>query len=209
MGENRITDLRRLLTTPGWRRSLLLRRAAALVLMLLAGFSALRSAGATDPQVVVFTRAVAAGEAVSAGDVALRPVPAGLSPGSAYPDPALAEGRVVVSAVEPGEIATPARFVGAEVAAALVGGEGEAPNMVPLKLAEPEIIPLLHHGDTVSVVTHTGEVIAEEGRIVLADVDGTVLLALPRSSARVVAAASLNTPLAVVLTGQRATGAAG
>ena len=67
MGENRITDLRRLLTTPGWRRSLLLRRSAALILVLVAGFSALRSAGAADPQVTVFTRAVAAGEAVAAG----------------------------------------------------------------------------------------------------------------------------------------------
>ena len=152
---------------------------------------------------------MAAGEAVAAGDVALRPVPANLSPDTAFPDPALVEGRVVVSAVEAGEIATTSRFVGAEVTAALVGDREGTPNMVPLKLADPEIIPLLHHGDTVSVVAHTGEVIAEEGRIVLADADGTVLLALPGELAQVVAAASLSTPLAVVITGKRATGPAG
>lgn len=213
------------MTTPGWRRSLLLRRAAALVLLAAAVVTALRSAGVEDPQVVVFVRDVAAGRAVTADDVELRAVPPEFVPAGALTSAEEVGGRVVVAAAGVGEVATDSRFLGATLTAELVSGSpvqrpDEPANMVPLKLAEPEILPLLHHGDTVTIVTHAGEtgepeVVAAGGRVILASMEeetagsgapGTVLVALPESDARAVAAAALSTPLAVVLTGERATG---
>ena len=83
--------------------------------------------------------------------------------------------------------------------------------MVPLTLAEPSVIPLLQHGDTISVITQdqeTGhpETITAGGKVILAGESdpSTILIALPKSSAEKVAARSLNTPLAVILTGDRA-----
>ncbi len=213
------------MTTPGWRRSLLLRRTAALVLLAAAAVTALRSAGTEAPQVVVFVRDVAAGRTVSTDDVELRAVPPEFIPAGALTSAEEVDGRVVVAAAGAGEVATVSRFLGATLTAELVSAStaqrsGEPANMVPLKLAEPEILPLLHHGDTVTIVTHAGEtgepeVVAAGGRVVLATMEdetsgsgapGTVLVALPESDARAVAAAALSTPLAVVLTGERATG---
>ena len=112
----------------------------------------------------------------------------------------------------------------------MVGGsEAAAARMIPVKLAEPDIIPHLHHGDTVDVVTAvdaasspsdvgegeaptapTARVIATGGRVVsTSSAEGeasssTVLLALPHDHANDVAAASLSQPLTVVIVGDRA-----
>lgn len=220
MEVDRITRLRRTLTTPGWRRNLLLRRTLALVLLAAAGTAALRSALASDPGVVVFARDLTAGQAVTTGDVEVRPVPPDLIPAGALTSPSELEGRVVVAAAAAGEVATESRFIGAAVTAQLLGETGEPTTMVPLKLAEPELLPLLHHGDTVTIVTHVPDsaepqVVAAGARVVLAagEADGTgsgsagtVLVALPETEARAVAATALGAPLAVVLTGARATG---
>ena len=79
--------------------------------------------------------------------------------------------------------------------------------MVPVKLADPDIIPMLHHGTRVSVVTAgdgTPQTVAESGTVVIAGAPGeedssSVLLLLRHSDAATVAAASLSSPLAVVL----------
>ena len=76
-------------------------------------------------------------------------------------------GTVAVSAAQPGEVVTSARFISSELTATLVHGKNsdeitgeksgepglESVHMVPISLADPEIIPLLNHGDTVSVIT--------------------------------------------------------
>lgn len=193
------------LRTPGWRRSVLLRRALAAVLLLAALALTLRDAGSSDPRVLVFSRAVPAGEVVSRDDVHPVAVPPHLLPASALRDPGEVEGRVIAAAAEAGEVATMSRFVGTDMSGSFVGN---ITTMVPVRLAEPEILPLLHHGDVVDVVTNgperTGtEVIATGGRVILADTrqsPGTLLVGLPEEDAHRVAAASLGTPLAVVLT---------
>ena len=97
------------------------------------------------------------------------------------------------------------------------------PTLVPIKLADPTLAHLLNHGDTVTVVTHDDSApepitIAAGGRVVLSTLQqksggfaasssrepGTILIALPETPAKRVAAASLTSPLAVVLTGERA-----
>lgn len=196
-----MNQLRNILTTPGWRRTVLLRRCLAFLLLITALLLALRQAGATEARALVFARAVPAGETLSAEHVTSVPVPEHLLPVSALTDPAEIEGQVLATSVEEGEVATAHRLVGPELAASFG-------TFIPVRPAEPEVIGLLHHGDTVSIVAHGGdtggpEVIATGGRVVLADsreAPGTLLVGFPEEDARAVAAATLATPLAVVLT---------
>lgn len=212
-------DLKTTLTTPGWHRSLLIRRGISGFLLILALVLFIRSLFTTDPHVVVFVTDIPAGATISSADVELRAIPPGLVPTTALLDPAEAEGRIAASTISAGEIVTTPRFVGNELIAAFVSKDtesfpGEALNMVPLRLADPSIIPLLHHGDTISVVSHDPEsglprTIAADGRVVLAGESGTpdsdtLLIALPEATAAIVAASSISSPLAVVLTGDRA-----
>lgn len=193
------------LSTPGWRRTVLVRRTLASALLVAAVFLAFRQAVAEDPPAVVFAREIAAGETLSRDDVVAVPVPEHLMPVSAFTDPSEVEGMVIVASAEEGEVATSRRFIGPDLSAAFVG---DVTTFLPLRPAEPEIIPLLHHGDTISIVTHHGDagepqVIATGGRVILADAresTGTLLIGLGEEDARAVAAASLTAPLAVVLT---------
>lgn len=211
MSPSPLPSLRRTLTTPGWRRSLLLRRVAAALLVLLALALTVREATGQDPSAVVFARDVPAGAAVTADDVSSVRVPPHLLPADALTDPGEVEGRVVTAAAQSGEIATKHRFIEIGPAGTDVSG---ITHLVPVRLAEPEVIPLLHHGDTVDVVTHAPdsglpETIAAGAKVILAsaqDTPGTLLVALPADDARAVAAASLGSPLAVVITGDRASG---
>ncbi|WP_080795946.1 SAF domain-containing protein [Corynebacterium pacaense] len=213
-------ELRRKLVTPGWHRSLLLRRAVAALLLLAAGALLLRSFLSTDPSAVVFIRDVNAGDVIRETDVELRRVPAEFAPAGALGDTGEAVGKVAASSLGAGEVATPRRFIGEDLTASFVAnitGDNSADpqTMVPLRLSDPSTIPLLHHGDTVSVVSlepdsggsHT---IAAGGRVILGAAEGTesVLVLLPESLALTVAAASLNAPLTVVLTGDRVRGPA-
>lgn len=192
------------LRTPGWRRSVLLRRALALVLLLAALTLALRDAGSTEPRALVFTRPIPPGEAVSRDDVRLVRVPGHLLPESVVQDPSDVEGRVVAAGTEAGELVMTSRFVGNELSENAVGN---ITTLVPLRLAEPEILPLLHHGDTINVITSGSDradtdIIATGGRVILSDFresPGTLLVGLSEEDAHRVAAASLDTPLAVVL----------
>lgn len=203
----------RTLRTPGWRRSLLLRRLAALVLLLLAAVSALHNARDTGPHALVVARDIAAGESVTASDFVIAGVPTHLLPEGALSDSSELEGRVAATTLQVGMVPTDLNFIGHALLAELVPEPaGEPVNLVPLKLAEPEIIPLLRHGDTVTVISHRAEatepeVVATGARVVLAEEGegrdpATVLIALPESAARQVAATALYSPLAVVLTGE-------
>lgn len=230
------------LRTPGHRRTVLLRRGLAGVLVCAAAILAVQSR-TSDPEVVVFLRPVAAGSMITIDDVGLREQPAEFTPAGAFAAPEDVMGTVAVSAAEPGEVVTPSRFISSELTAALVHSDNaaeaagdhsseklEAAHMVPISLADPEIIPLLNHGDTVSVISEGNDdephapdsadvapapdstVIAEGARVIMAREAtsagnrATVMLALPSSAAQRVAVASLTTPLTVVLTGERATG---
>lgn len=204
-----MVPIREVLLTPGWRRSLLLRRTLAAALLVAALVVSILEVTHRDPPAVVFVRDVEAGTALSLDDVAVANVPAHLLPRTALVNVADAAGQVVVAAAEAGEVATTAKFVDVAFSGSPVG---EITNIVPVRLAEPEIVPLLRHGDTVTIVTHRGDeltpdIVSAGGRVLLATTNATpntLLIALPHDAARAVAAASLSTPLAVVLTGDRA-----
>ena len=209
------------LRTPGHRRGVLVRRAIAVALLIAALASAL-SAAKELPRVPVFSRDLPAGAELALADVDLARLPASSIPDSTLTEkPEELSGRVITAAANKGEVITGARLLGEDLVSSLVGGTGaEAGRMIPVKLAEPDIIPHLHHGDTVDVVTAveagaaaatpTARVIASGGRVVSTSSpegeasSSTVLLALPQAHANDVAAASLSQPLTVVIVGDRA-----
>lgn len=203
------------LRSPGYRRTLAVRRFTAFLLVLAAIVSAFAGRAANDPVVLVFARDVRPGETLTPDDIDVRRLPETVIPDKALDTVDTAEGQVVASHAGAGEVVTSTRLLGPDLVAALAGGgDGAGFTMVPVKLAEPDIIPMLHHGDTVSVVTVDTQAptakprtIATGGTVVLAgaqDEGGSpgsgVLLLLRDDDAVSVAAASLSSPLAVVLT---------
>lgn len=199
----RTASFRHLLTTAGYRRSVFLRRTLAFALLLFAvGYTALQATHA-DPQVLTFARDVAPGSTLSAEDLALRRLPAEALPATAVTEAALAEGQILAAAASAGEVVTTTRLVGPDLAAALTAGAppGEAFSMVPVPLAEPDVLPLLHHGADVDVVGQGPRLVAAGGKVVTSGEEGTVLVLLRRSEAAAVAAASLAEPLTLVLSG--------
>lgn len=209
-------DLKKTLTTPSWHRTLVLRRIIASILLGIAALMFVHSLIKQDPQVVVVLQDIAAGSKVEATDIGLREIPSTHLPKNAFTTEDDVIGLVAASTLSSGEIATKPRFVGTELINSVVSNVtedslSEEINMVPLTLAEPSVIPLLQHGDTISVVSQDSdsglpETIAAGGKVILAGGDdpSTILIALPKTIAENVAARSLNTPLAVVLTGDRA-----
>ena len=230
MPTSRMPRLVSTLRTPGHRRGVVVRRAIAVALLIAALASAL-SAAKELPRVPVFSRDLPAGAELALADVDLARLPSSSIPDSAVAaKPEELTGRVITAAAGRGEVITDARLLGEDLVSSLVGGsEAAAARMIPVKLAEPDIIPHLHHGDTVDVVTAvdaasspsdvgegeaptapTARVIATGGRVVsTSSAEGeasssTVLLALPHDHANDVAAASLSQPLTVVIVGDRA-----
>lgn len=216
------------LRTPGHRRGVLMRRIIAVALLIAALVSAL-SAAKELPRVPVFSRDLPAGAELALSDVELARLPASSIPESAVAkEPEELSGRVITAAASKGEVITDTRLLGEDLVSSLVDPSGgKAARMIPVKLAEPDIIPHLHHGDTVDVVTAVGapssaahpgaaedapaaHVIASGGRVVSTSTSegeassSTVLLALPNNHANDVAAASLSQPLTVVIVGDRA-----
>lgn len=208
------------LSTPGYRRSVLMRRLVAGLLIICAVLLALSGRAAKDPQVVVFARDVAPGTVLSADDVELRSLPSNMVPTNAVTDHAKAEGQVIAAAASAGEVLTTTRITGPDLVSSIAharGADASSFTLVPVKLAEPDIIPMLHHGDEVSVVTTGGDsadaadtavaaarTIATGGTVITAgsgEAQTGVLLLLRNEDAVNVAASSLTLPLTVVLTG--------
>lgn len=191
------------LTLPGHHRSTLMRRACAGMLIVAAGISLLIDVAGSDPQVTTFARDVHAGVKLTEDDLTQTRVPAHIVPESAVTSPELAVGQIVAAGASAGEVITTTRLVGPDLVSELVKEEpeGEPFTMVPLPLAEPDILPMLHHGARVDVVGQGPAVIAEGGRIITVGEEGTILVLLRQSQAAAVAAASLHDPLTVVLSG--------
>jgi Flp pilus assembly protein CpaB len=204
------------LRTPGWRRALLVRRAAALLLALLALALALRppDAAARNP-VVVAARDLSSGSALTPADLTLTTWPGELVPVGAVSAAADAEGRVLAGAARAGEPITDVRLAGPGATGRLAGRPGDA--AVPVRLADPEVARLLGPGSRVDVVTPAPDgdrpvVLAADAAVltvVAAEPDGPagpgssrgrlVLVALPRADAARVAAAALSEQVAVTL----------
>lgn len=189
------------LRTPGYRRAVLIRRAAAVILVAAALTHVLIDASRSDPPILTFARDVAPGAVLTSDDLELRRLPGEAVPDGALDDAALAEGQLLAAAASRGEVVTATRLVGPDLAAALTADAPpeESFSMVPVPLAEPDILPLLHHGAVVDVVGQGPRVVAAGGRVVTSGDGDAVLVLLREGEAAAVAAASLSEPLTLVL----------
>jgi pilus assembly protein CpaB len=197
----------------GWRRTVLLRRTVAGLLAALALVLTLIPEEDPGTAVVVASRDLASGTALTAADVAVAAWPAPLVPTGALRTPQEAGGRVLAGAARAGEPLTDVRLTGRESAARLTGRPDDA--AVPVRLPDPDVAGLLGPGSRVDVVT-PGQ---DDGRPVVLAADAAVLtvlagepdrpgqaargrlvlVALPRSEAARVAAATLSEQVAVTL----------
>lgn len=195
----------------GFGRTLLLRRAAAAVLVGLAAVLALTSGAATGVPVAVAARDLPPGTVLGAAEVTLRELPAQALPDGAAQAPGAVLGRTLAAPVRRGEPLTDVRLAGPDLIRAV--STDPAAVSVPLRLADPDIATLLHPGVVVDVVT-VGErqdepVVLARGARVLAVLDaGTrtgardgrlVLVALDAVAATRVAAASISQTLTVTV----------
>lgn len=197
----------------GFGRTLLLRRAAAAVLVGLAAVLALTPGRgpSTDNTVVVAARDLTPGTVLEASEVALRALPAQLVPDGTARTPTAVLGRTLAAPVRRGEPLTDVRLTGSELARTVTPNPDTV--SVPLRLADPAVAALLHPGATVDVVT-IGErrdepVVLARGARVLAVLEAgnrtgehegrLVLVALDPVAATRVAAASISQTLTVTV----------
>ncbi|WJZ02090.1 SAF domain-containing protein [Corynebacterium freiburgense] len=211
------------LVTPGWRRARDIRRILAFVLLIAAFALTIHSVTDSNSKVLIATQDIPAGTEITAENLSIESVPEILKPEGAFQSSDEIVGRIVVTTIRKKEVITPSRILGSELTSELVSSntmtsENDPPTMVPVVVADSTIIPLLHHGDTVNIVSQgqgdtEPKVIAAGGRVVSPGISSkgetqknntTILIALPQSAAHSVAGASLNSPLTVVITGPRA-----
>lgn len=223
-----IERVRATFAVPGYKRMVATRRLAAVILVLIAVVGALPGRAHDHPRVAVATKELEAGHVLEPHDVELRAVPEDFVPDNANDSVDELVGQVLAAPLSAGEVVTRNRVVGPDLVDALLGeNTPEKKNrahysLVPVKLAEPDVIPMLHQGDVVSVVTvgtesSHGRVVAAHARVVMAGSalpaasgaqspasagqmsQSSILLLLPSAEATAVAAASLNSPLSVVM----------
>ncbi|MDU0478175.1 SAF domain-containing protein [Staphylococcus chromogenes] len=201
-------------TTPHWKRTQLARKLLALSLCALAAALAWRDSLTKPPQVVVVKHAIAAGDSIKPEDLALADASSASRAEDALRSLADAEGKTSATALRPGDILTQRSFLGEDLSRALATAPGEEPlALVPVKLADPATAALIRPGARVSVIKSPtdapgaqAEVLATGARVIFTvEKDkgklgaGTVLLALPASTGHAVAAASLVSPLTVIM----------
>lgn len=134
-----------ILKTPSWQRTLLLRRLGACLLVVLAGVAALRQARPSGESLVVISQRVTPGTTLSDDALELKLIPEDLAPDSAFRSREEAAGLMVATTLEPGEILTSHKVVAPSQ-------QEPGHDLVPLTLANPDIIPVLRHGDIVSII---------------------------------------------------------
>lgn len=168
-------------------RILVLRRAVAAVLAVLAAVLALlpqhRPPAPVLATVVVAARDLAPGIVVARNDVVVRTVPAQIVPGQALHAPAQAVGHVLSGAARRGETLTDVRLVDSVLTGnGLAGGgppesgqPGKTPQVaVPIRLADSGVAELLYPGQRVDVIAgntspgnaDTAQVLAERATVI-------------------------------------------
>jgi pilus assembly protein CpaB len=197
----------------GFGRAVLLRRAIAAVLVVLAAVLALipGRASSADEDVVVAARDLAAGTVLGASQVTLRGLPEQVIPDGAARVPAAVLNRTLAAPVRRGEPLTNVRLTGSDLTRAISTNQDTV--SVPLRLADPGVAALLRPGATVDVVT-VGErqdepvVLARAARVLAVleagarggEHDGRlVVVALDPVAATRVAAASISQTLTVTV----------
>lgn len=186
-----------------WTHTVRARRIAAGGLVVLAGIAAIRS----DPDgkhvdVVVTTRDVGPGTALTADDVSVERRPAETVPDGTPADLTTVLGARLAGAARRGEVLTDVRLLGKRLTEATAGPDA---RIVPVHPADSALIDLVRPGDVVDVVAASQadpqsvpRIVATGGIVVLvsdrqnsAADSRVVLVALPATAANAVAGAAL------------------
>lgn len=197
---------------PGWVRSVMVRRAAAVGLVLLAvGLGIVGHADQTARTVLVAAHDLRPGQMLQADDMSPREMPGGLVPGGAIRLSADAVGRTVVARVGAGEIITDTRLLTPRLPFQLT--DDPDARLVPVRPADDAVTSLLREGDVVDVLTPEEDVLARAAVVALTAGDGAasggltagprttqpILLAMDETAAHRVAAVGLDSALAIVV----------
>ncbi|MDJ0455075.1 SAF domain-containing protein [Gordonia amicalis] len=196
---------------PGWTRSLAVRRLVAVALIVAAAGVAVVGARADGEfEVLVAAHDLIPGQMVDAGDLTPRLVMGSTVPAGAISDAALATGRTVTGRVRTGEILTDTRLLSSRLPAELTGVDDA--RLVPVRLSDEAVTSLLRPGDVVDVLTDSADVLARRAVVAMHTGQSSsggiasgrnsvapVLLAMDAAAAHRVAAAGLESSLAVVL----------
>lgn len=198
---------------PDWTRTVLVRRAAATGLVVLAGVAALRSNPHGDrAEVVVADRDLGPGSALTAEDVRVEKRLVATVPDGSQADPGVVVGSTLASPARRGEVLTDVRLLGPRLAEATAGPDA---RIVPLHLADSALIDLVRPGDVVDVLAApaadsqaNARVVATDAIVVLvsakqkvhaASNDRVVLVALPARAANAAAGAALTQTVTLTL----------
>jgi Flp pilus assembly protein CpaB len=191
---------------PDWSRTVLARRIAAAVLVVLAGIAALRSNPDGDQaQVVVVARDLHPGAALTTDDVRLENRLAATVPDGSQTNLDVVVGATLAGPARRGEVLTDLRLLGSRLAESIAGRDA---RIVPLHPADAALADLLRPGDVVDVVAapanadtdaHTNpRIVVTDAVVVLVSArqktqadDRVVLVAVPASAATAVAGAAL------------------
>ncbi|MFE3223411.1 SAF domain-containing protein [Nocardia sp. NPDC059228] len=196
-----------------WADAVLLRRAGAVALLVLAGFLAVRAdPAAGHTPVLVAARDLPPGQVLGDGDVRVAARETATLPTGAVREAARLRGATLAGALAAGEIVTEVRVVGPRLAA--VAAQSADARIVPIRLADNAVAEILRAGDRVDVVAgedsggggRPARLLAADAAVVLVSgtenprgrTDRIVLVALDSRRAAAVAAASLRTALTVV-----------
>lgn len=205
-----------MLLRPDWTRTVLARRVAAGALVVLAAVAALRSNPDADrADVVVATRDLTPGAALSPDDVHLEKRLATTLPDGSQADLAAVVGSTLAGAARRGEVLTDVRLLNSRLAEATAG---PGARIVPLHLADSALIDLVRVGEVVDVLAApaagpdtkppVSKVVATDAVVVLvsakqkvqaADTDRVVLVALPARVANTVAGSVLGQQVTLTL----------
>ena len=187
---------------PDFARTVVARRVAAGLLVVLAAASALRPDPAgTYVGVLVAASDLRPGATVNADDVRLQKRSAATLPDGALTNPDDLVGSTPAGAVRRGEILTDARVLGSRLTGLSAGPDA---RVVPLHLADAAVLDVIRPGDVVDVLGAPAadagarpRMLAVAAVVVLVsaatghDDDRVVLVALPAAAATAVAGASL------------------
>ena len=159
---------------PDWSRTLAARRIVAGALVILAAVVALRS----DPQgdrteIVVATRDLPSGVALTADDVRLENRTAATVPDGSQSDVGAVIGATLAGPARRGEVLTDVRVLGPRLAESVAGPDA---RIVPLPLADSALLDLVRPGDVVDVLAAGAEGIDTDARPHLVATDAVVVL---------------------------------
>lgn len=189
---------------PDWTRTVAARRALAGALVLLAAAAAWRDDPRADKvEVVVATRDLSPGTALTAGDIRLETLSATMIPDGAERSVGTVVGRTLAGPARRGETLTDVRLLGPRLAESAVGPDA---RIVALPLADAALLDLLRAGDVVDVVSAPASADAESQARVIAT-DAVVVLVSAKATG--IAAQSGNRVVLVALTAGAAKTVAG